>query len=213
MDWCAAASSYDSELAALESAIQWVSIHRPHTTHVCIASDNKSVLNSFLDMSAHSSQASSLRINLTLLNLFATNNNISIRLTHCPSHSGIPSNKRANKLATIGGSPLPPVTSSLRGNFLNSYVQDMDSWWKAQAATQEYRGRQWLAIKHKCKHFRPSIRNKPNANFFTLAAKDSITAMARITRCITNHVPTGEYRQHVTSHCHITSFLILSGHG
>ena len=194
-DWCAAASSYDSELAALESAIQWISIHRPRATRICIASDNKSVLTSFLDMSAHSSQTSSLRINLALLSLFADNKDISIRLTHCPSHSGIPGNERADKLATIGGSPLPPVAPSLRGNYLNSYVQDMDSWWKTQTTIQEYRGRQWLAIKRKRKRFKPSIRNKPNANFFTLASKDSISTMARITRCITNHAPTGEYRQ------------------
>ena len=147
-------------------------------------------------MSAHSSQTSSLHINLALLDLFAANKDVSICLTHCPSHSGIPGNERADKLATIGGNPLPPIVSSLRGSFLNNYIQDMDSWWKAQVAAQEYRGRQWLAIKRKCKRFQPSIRNKPNANFFILASKDSITTMARITCCITNHAPTGEYRQH-----------------
>ena len=81
----------------------------------------------------------------------------------------------------------------------------MNSWWKAQAAAQKYRGRQWLAIKCKHKCFQLSIRNKPNANFFTLAAKDSITAMACIMHCITNHAPTREYRQRFFSdkptHC------------
>ena len=33
------------------------------------------------------------------------------------------------------------------------------------------------------------------ANKTRIPAKDSITAMARITRCITNHAPIGEYRQ------------------
>jgi ribonuclease HI len=204
-DWCAAASSYDSKLAALESAIQWISTHRRHATCICIASDNKSVITSFLDMSAHSSQTSSLCINLALLDLFSANPNISIHLTHCPSHSSIPGNERADKLATIGGGLLPPPTSTLRANFLNNYVQNMDLWWKSQASMQEYRGWQWLIIKHKRKRFMPSIQNKTNANFFVLAAKDSISAMARITRCITNHAPTGEYRQRFfpgkPSHC------------
>ena len=112
-DWCAAASSYNSELAALESTIQWVSIHRCHATCICIASDNKSVLSSFLDMSTHSSQTSSLCINLALPDLFAANKDISICLTHCPSHSSIPGNEHADKLTTISRSPLPPIASSL----------------------------------------------------------------------------------------------------
>ena len=195
LDWCAAASSFDSELAALKSAIQWIATHRCHTTHICITSDNKSVLSSFLDMSTHSSQTSSLCINLVLLDLFTDNKDVSIHLTHCPSHSGIPGNECADKLATISGSPLLPIVSSLWGNFLNNYIQDMDSWWKVQATAQEYRGRQWLAIKHKHKHFQLSICNKPNANFFILVSKDSITTMVHIMHCITNHALTGEYRQ------------------
>ena len=112
-----------------------------------------------------------------------------------PSSGTIPGNERANKLATIGGGSQPFIPLALRGNFLSNYVQNMDSWRKAQAPTQEYRGRQWLAIRCKRKWFLPRICNKTNANFFLRAAKDSITAMARIAHCITNDAPTGEYRQ------------------
>jgi hypothetical protein len=84
--------------------------------------------------------------------------------------------------------------------------------------SQEYRGRQWLAVRRKKKRFMPSIRNKPNCNFFVDAAKGSITMMSRITRCITNHVPTGEYRQRFfpdkPTHCNTcgTTFLLSRSH-
>jgi ribonuclease HI len=194
-DWCAAASSYDSELAAIKSAIQWICTHRRDTDNICIASDNKSIISSFLDMSAHSSQTTSLHINLALLDLFSHNKHIKIHVTHCPSHVGIVGNERADKLASFGGGSklIPPPI--LCGHFINDYLSDMDAWWKAQASSQEYRGQQWLAICRKKKRFMPSIRNKPNCNFFVDTAKGSIVLMSRITHCITNHVPTGEYRQ------------------
>jgi ribonuclease HI len=91
-DWCAAASSYDSELAAIESAIQWISTHGQHAKHVCIASDIKAVITSFLDLSTHSSQTSSVRINLALLDLFSRNPDLRLHVTHCPSHVGITGN-------------------------------------------------------------------------------------------------------------------------
>jgi ribonuclease HI len=156
-DWCATASSYNSELAAIESAIQWICTYRRDADNICIASDNKSVISSFLDMSTHSSQTTSLCINLALLDLFSHNKNIKIHVTHCPSHVGIVGNEQADKLASFGGGSkmIPPPV--LCGHFVNNYLNNMDTWWKAQASSQEYRGRQWLAIRRKRKRFMPSI--------------------------------------------------------
>jgi ribonuclease HI len=88
-DWCAAASSYDSELAAIESAIQWICMHRCDADNICIASDNKSIISSFLDMSVHSSQTTSLHINLALLDLFSHNKHI-----HKDSRHSLPITRR-----------------------------------------------------------------------------------------------------------------------
>jgi ribonuclease HI len=152
-DWCAAASSYDSELAAIESAIQWICMHRHDADNICIASDNKSVISSFLDMSTHLSQTTSLRINLALLDLFSHNKHIKLHITHCPSHVGIVGNERADKLASLGGGSKMVPSPILRGHFINDYLSNMDTWWKAQASSHEYRGQQWLAVHRKKEMF------------------------------------------------------------
>ncbi|KAF8657823.1 hypothetical protein AX14_007826 [Amanita brunnescens Koide BX004] len=56
--WCPAGSSYDSEITALEEAIQWATIK--HIKNPIFFIDNKSVITSFLDLNTHSSQLSSI---------------------------------------------------------------------------------------------------------------------------------------------------------
>ena len=52
--WCPAGSSFDSELAALEEAVQWVVINNIKSPVFFV--NSKSVLTSFLDLDSHSSQ-------------------------------------------------------------------------------------------------------------------------------------------------------------
>ena len=91
--WCPAGSSYDAEIAALEEAIQWAVIH--HVTDPVFFVDNKSVLTSFLDLKTHSSQLSSIRINILLHEYLSSTNNSSssISFAYCPSHEGIEGNE------------------------------------------------------------------------------------------------------------------------
>ena len=109
--WVPAASSFDSELAALLNAISWVAENQSLITKpdIFFLIDNKRVIQSFLQMHIHSSQMMSLRINLLLVDLLAKRPDITLHFSHCPSHSKIPFNNGANHLASTfvqkGGSP------------------------------------------------------------------------------------------------------------
>ena len=72
VEWVLTASSFDAEIAALESAISWLCTHDDMVgspvVHFLI--DNKGVIQSFLKTHVQSSQMSATHINLLLLNLF-----------------------------------------------------------------------------------------------------------------------------------------------
>ncbi|KAF8658379.1 hypothetical protein AX14_007723 [Amanita brunnescens Koide BX004] len=117
--WCPAGSSYDSELAALEEAVQWSIVNKVNDPVFFI--DNKAVLTSFLDLNTHSSQMSSIRINTLLHDHLSTTNN-TLSFAYCPSHVGIDGNERADKLTKTGTAmgPATPVRI-LRSNFVNDF--------------------------------------------------------------------------------------------
>ena len=71
--WVPAASSFDSELAALLNPISWVVDNSTliTTPNIYFLINNKSVIQSFLQMHIWSSQMTSLRINLLLADLLA----------------------------------------------------------------------------------------------------------------------------------------------
>ncbi|KAF8718609.1 hypothetical protein AX14_011709, partial [Amanita brunnescens Koide BX004] len=93
--WCPAGSSFDSEIAALEEAIQWAVVRRVPNPVFFI--DNKSVLLSFLSLDTHTSQLSSIRINMLLKDYLSTTDYV-VSFAHCPSHVGITGNDRADDL-------------------------------------------------------------------------------------------------------------------
>ena len=86
--WVPAASSFDSELVALLNAISWVVDNSAliTTPDIYFLIDNKSVIQSFLQMHIRSSQMTSLRINLLLADLLARWPDITLHFSHCPSH-------------------------------------------------------------------------------------------------------------------------------
>ncbi|KAF8716021.1 hypothetical protein AX14_012493 [Amanita brunnescens Koide BX004] len=62
--WCTAGSSFDTEITALEEAVQWAVVRKIPDPVFFI--DNKSVLLSFLDLDTHSSQMASIQLNILL---------------------------------------------------------------------------------------------------------------------------------------------------
>ncbi|KAF8707301.1 hypothetical protein AX14_013649 [Amanita brunnescens Koide BX004] len=193
LGWCPAGSSYDAELAALEEAIQWAIVR-------CIPDpifliDNKSVLLSFLDLSTHSSQTSSIRINM-LLKDFLSSTDSTLSFAYCPSHVGIEGNERADRL-TKEGAALGPATpiQILRSNFLNRFKWDMSRHWRILAQSQTYKGQSWIPIRRKRRLFKPDVGNKQAKHFFLTLSGNDIETTSHMAHALTNHAPTGEYRR------------------
>ena len=109
--WVPAASSFDSELAALLNAISWVVDNSAliTTPDVYFLIDNKSVIQSFLQMHIRLSQMTLLCINLLLTDLLTRWPDITLHFSHCPSHSKVPFNEAVDHLASSfvqkGGRP------------------------------------------------------------------------------------------------------------
>ncbi|KAF8658928.1 hypothetical protein AX14_007678 [Amanita brunnescens Koide BX004] len=190
--WCPAGSSFDTELAALEEAIQWTVVRRIPDPIFFI--DNKAVLLSFLDLNTHSSQTASIRINL-LLHDFLSKSDSTISFAYCPSHVGIEGNERANRL-TKQGTALGPVVPVriLQSNFVNEFKRDMNKHWCFLAKSQTYKGRSWLPIRRKRRLFKPDIVNKKNKTFFLTLLANDIETTSCMACALTNQAPMGEYR-------------------
>ena len=131
--WVPAASSFDSELAALLNAISWVVDNATliTTPDIYFLIDNKSVIQLFLQMHIQSSQMMSLRINLLLADLLASRPDITLHFSHCPSHSKVPFNEEADRLASSfiqkGGGP----DILLRQHFLDDESRKASRHWQA----------------------------------------------------------------------------------
>ncbi|KAF8662359.1 hypothetical protein AX14_007068 [Amanita brunnescens Koide BX004] len=191
--WCPASSSYDAEITALEEAIQWAILKR--VQHPVFFVDNKAVITSFLDLDTHSSQLSSIHINILLHDyLLTTDNNISFAF--CPSHVGIEGNERADRL-TKEGAALGPTKPFwiLRSNFLGQFKRDMTVHWRTLATSQTYKGRSWMPTKRKRRVFKPDVTNRACRRFFMTLSGNDITTISRMARTLTNHAPTGKYRR------------------
>ena len=194
-DWVLAASSFDAELAALESALAWLASHDSiidkEDVHLLI--DNKGVIQSFLQMSVRSSQATSTRINLLLLDLFERNPRIRLNFSHCPSHSGVPFNEAVDRLASNVPTSDNLPRGRLRQHFLDEHMAKANKQWQALAGLPSYRGRYWLNVRRNRKPFRPAIKNKAAKHHFLDMADNAPKELARITRALTGHAPIGEY--------------------
>ena len=191
--WCPARSSFDSEIAALEEAIQWAVVQQVSDPIFFI--NNKLVLLSFLNLDTHSSQLSSICINMLIKDYLSTTNNV-ISFAHCPSHVGIPGNERADHLTKEGAAlgPMSPL-KILRSNFIGQFKRDMTKHWRVLAKSQTYKGRSWLPIKQKCRDFKPDIIKKSCRCFFLTLSGNDIDTTSRMARTLTNHAPMGDYRR------------------
>ena len=193
-DWCPAGSSFDSEIAAIESAIQWVCIRGLRDPILFI--DNKAALTSFLDTRIRSSHMATIRINGILMDYLLTQPT-SVTFRYCPSHSGIEGNERADRLTKQGAAIAPIVPPRiLVSNFIGDHIKRMNLHWRILASSRSFRGQQWLPIRRQKKPFKPAIQNKAAVNFFYNLSGNDIATLSRMACAITNHAPTGEYRLH-----------------
>ena len=148
VDWVLTASSFDAEITALENAIAWITNHADiiDKDEVYILTDNKGVIQSFLQLQLQSSQMSALCINIMLTELFTTHPRIKLHFAHCPSHTGIRFNERADELASTFAEPRGIPTGLLQQHFIEDNIKEAGALWKLCSRLSTYKGQQWLAV-------------------------------------------------------------------
>ncbi|KAF8703073.1 hypothetical protein AX14_014239 [Amanita brunnescens Koide BX004] len=191
--WCPAASSFDAEMCAIESALEYVTTRTAHT-HATLIIDNKAAANALFNFDVKSSQMTVVRINALITEWFTTNQRRRLTIRFAPSHEGIPGNERADGLtkAGLGLCPTNPPTI-LRSHFIAIQKCQAEAEWQRLWRDVTYRGSQWLPIRRKKKTFKPSFA-KPARNFFHNLAKGEPSHLSCLAHVLTNHAPTGEYR-------------------
>ena len=191
-DWCPSASSFDSELRAIEKAIEVITSSKAQ--HVHLFCDNKAAANAIFNFEVKSSQMSVLRINYLLIDWLASNPDTKLHICFAPGHSGIEGNERADALTKAGleKCPTQPLPI-LRSHFVNNYKREQSDIWTRLFKDHTYRGSQWLPIRRKKKIFKPSSA-KAARDFFHNMARGDASRLSRISYAMTNHAPTGEYR-------------------
>ncbi|KAF8661992.1 hypothetical protein AX14_007133 [Amanita brunnescens Koide BX004] len=132
-NWCPSGSSFDSEITAIEQAIQWACVRGLNDPVFFI--DNKAALCSFLDTRIRPSHMATIRINELLIDRF-TSSPTCMTFRYCPSHSGLKGNDRADWL-TKHGAAIAPITPPriLLSNFINDYTKRMSTHWRILAAS------------------------------------------------------------------------------
>ena len=181
--WVPAASSFDSELVVLLNAISWVvdNLSLITTPDIFFLINNKSVIQSFLQMHIRSSQMTSLHINLLLADLLARRPDITLHFSHCPSHSKVPFNDEADCLASTfvqkGGGP----DILLQQHYLDDESHKASRHWQALSRFLSYRGKSWMRIKCQKRIFVLNLKNKDAKRFFMDLTQDNMKGMSRLT--------------------------------
>ena len=204
VEWCAAASSYDAELAAFEMAMV-CAFNRNDVKSFTIIIDNQAAITGAFDTGLHSNQNISLRICALARGWLERSEDHHIRIAWCPSHVGIEGNERADHLAKTQESDIDIRPDVLREQYVKTEKERMNKWWQRRAKAPSYVGKNWLPLRRKGKVFQPTVSSSKK-NFFMDLADGDVGLMSRITRTLTNHAPTGEFRKRFfpdkPSHCH-----------
>ena len=192
-DWCPAASSFDAELRAIETALEHV-VGKVPCDQITIFVDNKAAANSLFNFDVKSSQMSVVRINLLLSAWLSESCRRALTIRFIPSHEGIDGNERADQLTKAGLEQCPtnpPLI--LRSHFISEHRRLAEHEWQQRWKDTTYRGSQWLPIRRKKKIYKPSFAKEAH-NFFHNMAKGEPNRLSCIAHALTNHAPTGEYR-------------------
>ena len=99
--WCPAASSFDAELRAIETTLEYATT-RTSYDHMSLIIDNKAAATSLFNFDIKSSQMAVVRINLLLDSWLSNDAQQSLMIRFAPSHEGIDGNERADRLTKSG---------------------------------------------------------------------------------------------------------------
>ncbi|KAF8624012.1 hypothetical protein AX15_006087 [Amanita polypyramis BW_CC] len=185
-------SAYNAELQAIQLAFKHLKLLTFRKVTLLI--DNEAAAKSIWHTDCHNIQYVSIDTMVNFRNWIALikTKEFIFNVSWCPAHTDVKENELVDAMASD-----VVITKEMNKTTLESEIrqikkEEYDKWNKA---TQQYNalGHGYLALKYKGRHIGPSLGARKK--MFIEASKDNIKLLARITRLIMNHAPTGEYRQ------------------
>jgi ribonuclease HI len=180
----------DAELAGLMLAAKRASSYtrtHPEIQNIHIFTDCSSALTTIHQSKPTAGQQYSTSFCHSINQLLASDPNIKATLSWCPSHSGIPGNDRADKLAKEATErALESPIGVTRTNALRRVKMSATKLWNHEWRKTSLTGRYAIANR-----LPPSL--KPTHHFRTLKAKREL--FGRTLQCRTGHNHTGEFRR------------------
>ena len=113
--------------------------------------------------------------------------NCAYTFSWCPGHSGVSENEMADQLANTKNLP-PPAPFMSMNAAIRVDERSEELRWNKLVRGNFGMGSQFIAIRHRGK--------AKQGTYFIAKCNNNIALLSRITRSITGHMPTGEYRQH-----------------
>ncbi len=201
------AFSYDCELIALSIAIAFTYLKNFHTVH--IFSDSETALGSITDTSAgRMAPVDACRI---LRDWFERHPDNHLHLHYCPSHVGIVENEAVDadvkyKARYPDASDVPRGTPfPISYAYVKSSIKD-DAVLKWRQLADDNPRKYWG--RYHLRH--PAFRRLQHTGSFPLKRLGGRpTLVARFVRCITNHAPTGHYRDRFRQRHHEPTMCVL----
>ena len=182
-------SSYDAEMQAASSAIEYIMHNVDGSAMVFI--DNQATLKSLFNTNPHLVFELSRANCKSLGDWLAVSPTNNIEFQWMPSHLGFEINELADKAAEmtpIGPPPFPRHTLASRIRHNRSFL--IAEWWGVWAP---FAGTKAPKLKKKKKILLPNAWDGKGKQFISLAG-DMVT-FSRFTRLVSGHAPTGEFQQ------------------
>ncbi|KAF8623883.1 hypothetical protein AX15_006151 [Amanita polypyramis BW_CC] len=185
-------SAYDAEIQAIQLAFEQLKL-LPFK-RVTLLINNEAAAKTIWRTDYHNLQYVSIKAMVHFrewVTLLKTKEFI-LNVSWCPAHMNVQENDLVDSMASEVVIKDEESKTTLESEIRRIKIDEYDKWNKA---TRQYNalGHGYLALKYKGRRIGPSLGTRKKA--FIEASKDNITMMARLTRLLTNHAPTGEYRQ------------------
>ncbi|KAF8622451.1 hypothetical protein AX15_007003, partial [Amanita polypyramis BW_CC] len=185
-------SPFDAELQAIDLAfdhLRFIPLKR-----VTPLIDNESAAKTIWDTDFHNLQQTSIAAMVKFRDWISRlrTKQLLLNVSWCPAHMDILKNELVDKIASEVTLLDIPVKTTLESS-ITKIKQEEYAIWDSNTRKHNALGHEYLRLKFKGKRIGPSLGSRRNA--FIIASKDNIKTMSRLTRLVTNHAPTGEYRR------------------
>ncbi|KAF8625360.1 hypothetical protein AX15_005427 [Amanita polypyramis BW_CC] len=170
-------SAYDAKLQAIQLAFE--QLKNLPFKRVTLLIDNEAVAKSIWHTDYHNLQYVSIK-------------DFIINVSWCPADMDVDENEIVDNLTSEVVIKDKESKSTLESEIRRIKVNEYEKWNKM---TRQYNalGHNYLALKYKGRCIGPALGSRKKV--FIKACDDNINMLAQVTRLITNHAPTGEYRQ------------------